>query len=78
MGISKTINMPESATIEDIKNAYMMAWKSKCKGITVYRNNSRKKQDTGSIEYECPECGSDLIHTGGCITCTCGYGICSM
>lgn len=43
-GISKTINMPSSATIEDVKNAYMLAWKSGCKGITIYRNNSKTTQ----------------------------------
>ena len=43
-GISKTINMPSSATVDDIKKSYMMAWKHKCKGITVYRNNSKTTQ----------------------------------
>lgn len=43
-GISKTINFHSSATVEDIKNAYMLAWKSGCKGITVYRNNSKTTQ----------------------------------
>jgi len=42
--ISKTINLPNSATIEDISNAYMMAWKSKCKGITVYRDGCKSTQ----------------------------------
>jgi len=43
-GISKTINMDNSVTIEDVKNAYKLAWKNGCKGITIYRNESRKKQ----------------------------------
>ncbi|MGP3704897.1 MAG: hypothetical protein ACKD6O_06350, partial [Candidatus Bathyarchaeota archaeon] len=42
--VSKTVNLPYEATIEDVKKIYMLAWKLKCKGITVYRYGSRKQQ----------------------------------
>ena len=37
--ISSTVNLPESATIEDIFNIYMEAWKQGLKGVTVFRDN---------------------------------------
>lgn len=42
--VSKTVNFVESATRDDIKEAYILAYKSHLKGITVYRNNSRTFQ----------------------------------
>lgn len=43
-GISKTLNMSNSATIDDVYNAYILAWKSGCKGITVYRDGCKEHQ----------------------------------
>jgi ribonucleoside-diphosphate reductase alpha chain len=39
--VSKTINMHNEASIDDIINAYNLAWKSGLKGITVYRDGSK-------------------------------------
>ncbi len=40
--ISSTVNLPENATVEQVGDVYMMAWKAGCKGITVYREGSRE------------------------------------
>jgi len=42
--VSKTINLRADAQIADVSKAFMMAWKLGCKGITVYRDQSRSEQ----------------------------------
>ncbi len=41
--LSKTINFPSDATIDDVAKAYQLAWRQACKGITVYVTGSRQK-----------------------------------
>lgn len=42
--VSKTINLPEEASIADVDHIYKLAWRQKAKGITIFRQHSKTKQ----------------------------------
>ncbi|MCX7026998.1 MAG: adenosylcobalamin-dependent ribonucleoside-diphosphate reductase [Spirochaetes bacterium] len=47
--ISKTINMPNAASAEDVKGAYLLAWKSMLKSIALYRDGSKLSQPLSAL-----------------------------
>lgn len=81
-GVSKTINFPAHTSRNTIYNAFILAWKLGCKGLTVYRNNSRKVEvlSPKNIKKDlCPLCSSELLHSDGCKKCLnpeCNFSFC--
>jgi ribonucleoside-diphosphate reductase alpha chain len=50
--ISKTINMPETATVEDIEQAYVESWRLGLKAVAIYRDNCKKVQPLNTAKPE--------------------------
>jgi ribonucleoside-diphosphate reductase alpha chain len=57
--ISKTINLPEEATIDDVKNAYLMSWKVMIKANALYRDGSKLSQPLNSVYQLLSAIGED-------------------
>lgn len=89
--ISKTINFPSTATVDDVAKAYQLGWKMGLKGMTVYVEGSREQVvlEKKSAPFEtkadkqvtseelCPECGTPMRREEGCSTCpACAYSKC--
>src|SRR5262249_47621026 len=53
--ISKTINMPNSATVEDCKNAYMLSWRLMIKANALYRDGSKLSQPLAALVDDADE-----------------------
>ncbi|MGZ3774966.1 MAG: vitamin B12-dependent ribonucleotide reductase [Pseudobdellovibrionaceae bacterium] len=85
--ISKTVNLPNTATEEDISKIYFLAWKLGIKAVAIYRDGSKQSQPLNihkpkgshpkgliaDYTMKCPECGSDTVLTSGCYRCpNCG------
>jgi len=64
--VSKTINLPKKATIEDVRKVYLLAHKLKCKGITVYRYGSKKTQ---VLYISRRKLKASQEYAGGCVGC---------
>ena len=68
--VSKTINMPNSATIEDVDKVYKMAYQLGLKGLTVYRDGSRQEQVISVAKEEKRKMPGSLIPRPRPITVT--------
>jgi len=85
--ITKTINMASEVTPNDIEEAFILAWRLGCKGLTVYRDRTKANQVFefgGSTNYTekkmiCPNCDIELKKDGKCYKCgRCGFSTCEL
>ena len=69
--VSKTVNLPTDATVSDVKRVFWLAYKLKCKGITVYRYGSKPEQVLyiGAPTEEEGYVRAEPEYSGGCPIC---------
>lgn len=78
--VSKTINLPAGATVDDVRKIYLLAYRLKCKGITIYRYGSKRDQvlsfdrrKTGEHAEVRGPISVDSEYSGGCATGLCPF-----
>jgi ribonucleoside-diphosphate reductase alpha chain len=74
--VSKTVNLPAEATLEDVGRIYDLAWRLECKGVTVFRYGSKPEQVLyiGEVKTEKGKFVSlESEYAGGCPTKTCPF-----
>ncbi|MEO0101617.1 MAG: adenosylcobalamin-dependent ribonucleoside-diphosphate reductase [candidate division WOR-3 bacterium] len=70
-GVSKTINLPYEASPETVRQAYLLAWRLQCKGITIYRYGSKEEQ---VLYIKAPT--KDFLTVNGEFSGGCPEGVC--
>lgn len=73
--VSKTVNLPSDASIDDVKNIYLKAYDLNCKGITVYRYGIKKNQVLSAADSEVE---NDFFNVGFSFSGGCPSGSCEM
>lgn len=59
--ISSTVNLPEKATVEQVKELYALAWKNKLKGLTVFREGCKRMGILTTKDVEEEKCSAELV-----------------
>src|SRR6202790_4244198 len=62
--ISKTVNLPENATVEDLMEAYLQAWKLGLKAVAVYRDGCKKSQPLSAAGTKTAESSNARVGAG--------------
>ncbi len=74
--VSKTVNLPNKAVIEDVEKVFKLAWRLKCKGVTAFRYGSKPEQVLYIGEIKTNErqfVTAESEYAGGCPTKTCPF-----